>query len=55
MNFLKHIMNTLIILYKGAVNQGEWKIYGIGLPDEVLQKIYYKNAEKILSLNKEQK
>ena len=34
---------------QGAVNQGNWKIYGIGLPDEVLQKIYYKNAEKILT------
>jgi predicted TIM-barrel fold metal-dependent hydrolase len=33
---------------KGAINQGNWKIYGINLPDEVLEKIYYKNAEKIL-------
>jgi predicted TIM-barrel fold metal-dependent hydrolase len=24
-----------------------WKIYGIGLPDEVLKKVYYKNALKI--------
>ena len=31
-----------------AHNQGNWQIYGINLPDEVLQKIYYKNAEKIL-------
>ena len=35
-----------------SVNQGDWKIYGINLPDEVLEKIYYKNAEKILSLDK---
>jgi hypothetical protein len=21
-----------------------WKLYGIGLPDEVLRKVYYKNA-----------
>jgi hypothetical protein len=21
-----------------------WKLYGIGLPDEVLKKVYYKNA-----------
>ncbi len=25
-----------------------WKIYGLGLEDEVLKKIYYQNAEKIL-------
>jgi predicted TIM-barrel fold metal-dependent hydrolase len=24
-----------------------WKLYGIGLPDEVLKKVYYKNALKI--------
>ena len=24
-----------------------WKVYGIGLPDEVLKKVYYKNALKI--------
>jgi predicted TIM-barrel fold metal-dependent hydrolase len=34
----------------GQVNQGRWKIYGVHLPDKVLEKIYYKNAEKILSL-----
>ena len=34
----------------GQVNQGRWKIYGIYLPDDVLEKIYYKNAERILSL-----
>jgi predicted TIM-barrel fold metal-dependent hydrolase len=37
---------------QGAINQGNWKIYGINLPDEVLEKIYYKNAEKILFSNK---
>ncbi len=36
---------------KGAINQGSWKIYGINLPDSVLQKIYYKNAEKIYKIN----
>ena len=25
-----------------------WKIYGLGLPDDVLQKLYYKNALRIL-------
>ncbi len=29
--------------------QGFWRIYGIFLPDDVLEKIYYKNAEKILN------
>lgn len=28
--------------------QGFWMIYGIFLPDEVLEKIYYKNAERLL-------
>ena len=25
-----------------------WKMYGLGLPDDVLQKLYYKNALRIL-------
>jgi predicted TIM-barrel fold metal-dependent hydrolase len=29
--------------------QGRWMIYGLYLPDEVLEKIYYKNALKILN------
>jgi predicted TIM-barrel fold metal-dependent hydrolase len=29
--------------------QGFWMIYGIHLPDEVLEKIYYKNAERIFA------
>jgi uncharacterized protein len=37
-----------------VVNQGKWKIHGINLPDSVLEKVYYKNAEKILfPLNKD--
>jgi predicted TIM-barrel fold metal-dependent hydrolase len=28
--------------------QGRWYIYGIHLPEEVLEKIYYLNAEKLL-------
>jgi predicted TIM-barrel fold metal-dependent hydrolase len=28
--------------------QGFWRIYGIGLPDEVLEKVYYKNAARIV-------
>lgn len=30
--------------------QGRWKIYGIGLDDEVLEKVYNKNAVKLLKL-----
>ncbi|OYP30466.1 hypothetical protein CGZ80_22255 [Rhodopirellula sp. MGV] len=28
--------------------QGMWTIYGVGLPDEVLQKLYYKNAARLI-------
>ena len=28
--------------------QGRWYVYGLHLPDEVLQKVYYSNAEKLL-------
>ena len=30
--------------------QGRWRIYGIGLPDEILKKVYYANAERVLSI-----
>lgn len=30
--------------------KGLWKIYGINLPNDVLEKIYYKNAAKLLRL-----
>ena len=30
--------------------QGRWRIYGIGLPDEILKKVYYQNAARILKL-----
>jgi predicted TIM-barrel fold metal-dependent hydrolase len=36
---------------QGAINQGGWRIYGINLPDSVLEKIYYKNASKLLNIN----
>ncbi len=38
--------------YSGAEipPQGRWKIYGIGLEDGVLGKIYYQNAERVLGL-----
>ncbi|MGA8274636.1 MAG: amidohydrolase family protein [Candidatus Sulfotelmatobacter sp.] len=33
--------------YWGYPGQGRWKIYGMDLPDSVLEKIYHKNAERI--------
>lgn len=32
----------------GAPLHGRWRIYGIGLPDEVLRKVYYANALRYL-------
>lgn len=28
--------------------QGFWNIYGLGLPDDVLKKVYYENAERLI-------
>ena len=30
---------------------GEWKIYGVFLPDEVLRKVYFGNAAELLDLS----
>ena len=30
--------------------QGRWRIYGIGLPDEILKKVYYENAARLLNV-----
>jgi predicted TIM-barrel fold metal-dependent hydrolase len=30
--------------------QGRWQIYGIGLPDSILRKVYYQNAARLLNL-----
>ncbi len=35
--------------------QGRWMIYGLGLPDDVLEKIYHRNAEKLLAQFKGEK
>jgi len=35
--------------YWGYPAQGRWKIYGMELPDPVLQKIYHLNAERVLA------
>jgi len=29
--------------------QGRWQIYGLFLPDDILEKVYFKNAERILN------
>jgi hypothetical protein len=28
--------------------QGRWYVYGLYLPDDVLQKVYYQNAERVV-------
>ena len=33
-----------------APPQGRWRIYGIGLPDGILKKVYHENAERLLGL-----
>ncbi len=30
--------------------QGRWRIYGLGLPEEILRKVYYQNAARLLGL-----
>jgi predicted TIM-barrel fold metal-dependent hydrolase len=35
---------------QGIPGQGRWYIYGLFLPDEVLEKVYYQNAARILSV-----
>jgi predicted TIM-barrel fold metal-dependent hydrolase len=30
--------------------QGRWQIYGIGLPDPILKKVYYENAARLLKM-----
>lgn len=35
--------------YYDAPAQGRWKIYGLALPDPVLEKVYHLNAEKLFS------
>ena len=33
--------------YWGSPGQGRWKIYGLDLPDSVLEKVYHLNAERV--------
>jgi predicted TIM-barrel fold metal-dependent hydrolase len=33
-----------------APPQGRWRIYGLGLPDGILKKVYYENASRLLGL-----
>lgn len=37
--------------YYESPEQGRWKIYGLGLPEAVLDKVYRRNAERILGLS----
>jgi hypothetical protein len=36
------------ILITTIPQQGRWHVYGLYLPDDVLQKIYLRNAENLL-------
>lgn len=36
--------------FRELVDGGRWKIYGLGLPDSVLRKVYAANAEKVIDL-----
>jgi predicted TIM-barrel fold metal-dependent hydrolase len=31
--------------------QGRWRIYGLGLPEQILRKVYYENAARLLGLS----
>ncbi len=31
--------------------QGRWRIYGVGLPERILRKVYHQNAERVLGRN----
>jgi predicted TIM-barrel fold metal-dependent hydrolase len=31
--------------------QGRWRIYGLGLPESILQKVYFQNAARLLNLS----
>jgi predicted TIM-barrel fold metal-dependent hydrolase len=35
--------------YWGYPGQGRWKIYGVDLPDDVLERVYHGNAERIFA------
>jgi predicted TIM-barrel fold metal-dependent hydrolase len=35
--------------YWGYPGQGRWEIYGLDLPDQVLEKVYHLNAERVFS------
>lgn len=35
--------------YWGSPGQGRWEIYGLGLPDSILEKVYHRNAERIFA------
>jgi predicted TIM-barrel fold metal-dependent hydrolase len=40
--------NERQIEYPGYPLQGRWKVDGIGLPHEVLEKLYFRNAERLI-------
>jgi predicted TIM-barrel fold metal-dependent hydrolase len=41
--------------YAQYPSQGRWMIYGLGLPDDVLEKVYHRNAEELFARFKNSK
>lgn len=35
--------------YWDSPGQGRWRIYGLALPDSILEKVYHRNAERIFA------
>jgi hypothetical protein len=34
--------------YDGTFGRHRWRVHGLGLPDDVLRKIYYENALRVI-------
>jgi hypothetical protein len=52
--FLKPTTNISIMHlyfdYAPAPPQGRWRIYGLGLCDGIIKKVYYENAARLLQI-----
>jgi hypothetical protein len=46
--FAKHSNTTCINAHMGWMAYAYWAMYGLRLSDEVLKKVYYKNALRIV-------
>jgi hypothetical protein len=48
---LKGWKERLLAIERQVPRQGRWRIYGLRLPDEVLEKVYLTNATRLLGLD----